>query len=426
MPENSVPSGRAAKWPRGLRAKSFVVVALAGALGCGPSLTSTREALPFAAAGVDAAPDPALEGPYPVGVQTITLVDDRRTETNAAGVEGPRTFAIEVWYPARESARDDDKEVIELFDELPADLQEDFRPEDLGSLPTLAVRNAPARQDADAGADVDVFPLVIFSHGKGGLRLQSTFYTAFLASHGYVVAAPDHTGDTIVELLREVKDSGNIQADSTVQAIVDRPLDVIAMLDLLEDLLPEDVAAVTDLSRVGMTGHSFGALTSFLVATADSRIDVVVGQTPTSQDVIALQQRTPLQEVSIPMVIQSAHLDQTLPEDTNARPLYDTLTSSKAWLSLSRAGHFTYSDLCVLDVDAISAAVDLDVSNVLDDGCGPDAIPAPLAQPAIRSSAIGAFNLHLRGSEGSGLFLTQAALDKIAPGEGLLQSAEAQ
>ena len=393
------------------------------ATACAPEPTSTREPLPFAAAGADDVPDAALEGPYPVGVTTITLVDALRVKDGA-----PRSLPIEVWYPAKESARDAVKETIELFDALPLDLQEGLSPEDLGSLPTIAVRDADARADTDTGSDgvvvKDVYPLVIFSHGKGGLRLQSTYYTTFLASHGYVVAAPDHTGDTIVELLREVKDTGSIQADSTVEAIVDRPKDVIAMLDLLEELLPDDVAAVTDLSRVGVTGHSFGALTSFLVATMDSRVDVIVGQTPTSQDVIALQQQTPLQEVSIPMIIQSATLDETLPEDTNARPLYETLTSTKAWLSLTRAGHFTYSDLCVLDVEAISVAVNLDVSNVLEDGCGPDALPANLAQPAIRASAVGTFNLHLRGSTGSARFLTQASLDEIAPGEGVLVSEE--
>jgi predicted dienelactone hydrolase len=400
---------------------------LAGlAFACTPEPpTSTREALPFAASGADEAPDPALQGPYPVGVTTITLVDDLRVTFDAEGDGKARTLPIEVWYPAKEAARDAEVETIELFDALPLDLQEGLRREDLGSLPTIAVRDAAARADADDGVDVDVFPLVIFSHGKGGLRLQSTYYTTFLASHGYVVAAPDHSGDTIVELLREVKEDGAIQADSTLEAVVDRPKDVIAMLDLLEGLLPDDVAAVTDLSRVGMTGHSFGGLTSFLVATMESRVDVVVGQTPPSQDVVALQQQTPLEDVTIPMLIQSATLDATVPEDTNARPLYETLTSTKSWLSLTRGGHFTYSDLCVLDVEAISLAVDLDVSNVLDDGCGPDATPALLAQPAIRSSAIGTFNLHLRGSSASQEFLTQAALDAVAPGEGVFVSAPA-
>ena len=399
----------------------FCVVVAVVASGCVADANGDEpEPLPFAPADADHAPDPSVLGPYPVGVRTHELVDDLRLEEQPDGARAPRRLPLEVWYPAKESARDADKEVIHLFDALPPDLQEGLTEEALGALPTVAVRDAPARDDGDR------YPLVVFSHGKGGIRLQSNFYTGYLASHGYVVVAPDHTGDTIVELLREVKDTGNIQADSTVEAIVDRPKDVIAILDLIDDVLvdqgSDDVAALVDLDHVGVTGHSFGALTSFLVATMDSRVDTIVGQTPTSQDVVALQQQTPIEDVKIPMYVQSAHLDGTLPEETNAKPLYETLTSQKAWLSLNRAGHFTYSDLCVLDVAAISVAVGLDVSNVLDDGCGADAIPPALSEPAIRSSAIGAFNLHLRGSTDSARFLTQQALDAIAPGEGTLVS----
>jgi predicted dienelactone hydrolase len=395
-----------------------LVVVSGCVVGCVPEDAVEREPLPFAAADADHAPDPSVLGPYPVGVRTLQLVDDLRLEEQPDGSLAPRSMKLEIWYPARESAREQEQEKIRLFDSLPPDLQVGLTAEDLGELQTVAVRDAPARQDGDK------YPFVVFSHGKGGIRIQSNFYTAYLASHGYVVAAPDHTGDTIVELLREVKETGNIQADSTVEAIVDRPKDVIAVLDLIEDIVADqgssDLESIIDLDNVGVTGHSFGALTSFLVATMDSRVDAVVGQTPTSQDVIALQQQTPLEDVSIPMVVQSAHLDDTLPEETNAKPLYETLTSEKTWLSLARAGHFTYSDLCVHDVEAISVAVDLDVSNVLDDGCGPEAIPSSLSDPAIRSSAVGAFNLYLRGSPGSEKFLTQEELEKVAPGEGTL------
>src|SRR5262249_61965308 len=59
--------------------------------------------------------------------------------------------------------------------------------------------------EQDAARDLPVragrYPLVLFSHGFGGHRRQSTFLTTHLASHGYVVAAPDHTGTTLVDLL---------------------------------------------------------------------------------------------------------------------------------------------------------------------------------------------------------------------------------
>ena len=374
---------------------------------CVPDPTDAREPLPFAAADADHAPDASIFGPYPVGVRTFQLVDDLRVTDGV-----PRTLPLEVWYPATEAARGATGETIRLYESLPEDLQVDLKPEDLGALPTTAVRDAPARTDGDQ------YPLVVFSHGKGGIRIQSNFYTIVLASHGYVVAAPDHVGDTVVDLLREVKSTGNIQADSTLEAIVERPLDVIAILDLIKDVADEDVSSIIDLEHIGVTGHSFGALTTFLVASRDFRVDAVVGQAPTSQEVIDLQSQTPMSALRTPALIQSATLDDTLPESTNALPLYGTLQDNKAWLSLTRGGHFTFSDLCILDVEAISVAVDLDVSNVLDDGCGPDAIPPALAFPVINATAIGFFNTQLRGSPGSAASLSQATVDALAAGEG--------
>jgi hypothetical protein len=86
-------------------------------------------------------------------------------------------------------------------------------------------------------------------------------------------------------------------------------------------------------------------------------------------------------------------------------------------LSLARGGHFTYSDLCVLDAPAVGAAVGLDVTGVLDDGCGPEALPVAQAFPIINTTAIGFFNLQLRKSPGSAAFVTQAAVDALSPGE---------
>ena len=39
------------------------------------------------------------------------------------------------------------------------------------------------------------FPILIFSHGHGGLRTQNTNQVEELVSHGYIVIAVDHTFD---------------------------------------------------------------------------------------------------------------------------------------------------------------------------------------------------------------------------------------
>lgn len=43
------------------------------------------------------------------------------------------------------------------------------------------------------------FPLVVYSHGNGGLRYVSAFLTEHLASHGFIVVAPDHVGNTAID-----------------------------------------------------------------------------------------------------------------------------------------------------------------------------------------------------------------------------------
>ena len=72
------------------------------------------------------------------------------------------------------------------------------------------------------------FPLVVYSHGSGGLRYIASYYTEAIASHGYVVAAPDHTGNTAVDRLL------GAEADFDVTAL-NRPNDVAATIDAMLD-----------------------------------------------------------------------------------------------------------------------------------------------------------------------------------------------
>jgi hypothetical protein len=94
------------------------------------------------------------------------------------------------------------------------------------------------------------------------------------------------------------------------------------------------------------------------------------------------------------------------------------MVAPRAWLQLDRAGHFTYSDLCIFDVEAIDAAIELDASNVLEDGCGPQNIQPDVAFPLINNAAIGFFNRHLRDSPGSDDYLTDERMEQLGPGEG--------
>ncbi|MCA9554230.1 MAG: dienelactone hydrolase family protein [Myxococcales bacterium] len=340
-------------------------------------IAACGEGLPFEPAGPDAAPDPSAYGPYPVGVQTLTVVDPRRFDPDT---RIPRILTVEVWYPARASARGQPGAVYPFEDFLPDEYDEAAR--SLGGFETGAVRDAEA-------VDGERFPLVLFSHGSGGVRVQSTFLTEYLASHGYVVAAPDHKGNTLEDVLA----AGTIDITSFGQSFLDRPADILMLIDALDGKFSFDP------KRVGAAGHSFGAVTSLRAAAMDTRVQAVVSQAPGSHLATWLELERPLEELGIPVMIQEGAKDDTVPVEENARTFKPHLAKPWFYLSLDDAGHFTFSDLCGLDLQVLLAADELGVGDVLEDGCGPEDIAPEVALPLLRRYTIGLFNAYLRGSQ---------------------------
>jgi dienelactone hydrolase len=132
----------------------------------------------------------------------------------------------------------------------------------------------------DAAALPGLYPLIIFSHHSGGHRRTSTFLCTHLSSHGYVVAALDHSEVIAPELARRIDESEE-QKSTRWQAVIDsRVPDVRFLLDHLlhSNNLRPDVEL--DPIRIGIVGHSFGAWTAFATPEIDARIRAVVALAP--------------------------------------------------------------------------------------------------------------------------------------------------
>jgi len=204
--------------------------------------------------------DPFDRGPSPVGVRTLHFSDPAR---------GGRPLPLEVWYPATDAHRGADLEVssqdsYEVLPGFPAVTQE-------------AVRDAAPRPGS--------YPLVMFSHGFGGHRRQSTFLCTHLASHGYVVAACDHTGNTLLDVaqLTLMTRSGTPIPDTDEivgEFIAARPADVVTVIDQLVDGAAPELRALIDAQRIGMMGHSFGGWTTLAVTSRDHRIRAALPLAP--------------------------------------------------------------------------------------------------------------------------------------------------
>jgi len=364
-------------------------------------LTVACSSLPFDPAGPDAAPDPSKPGPFPVGVRTVTIDDPERPDKETGQ---PRRLVTEVWYPAEESARGGPGATYDVRTLLTDEQKARIDGMAIPLQETTAVRDAPPRTDNRP------YPLVIFGHGQGAVRWQSTYYTVVLASHGYVVVAPDHAGSTLYDYLR-TKDL------AAAQSAVDRPLDFIRVLDwALARPAGDFLSGMIDAAQVGLTGHSFGAYTALAVPPRDARVKAIVPQAPPASALAWIGLERPV-ILGIPVLIQAGHKDRTLPWDDHIVPTWADLQRPRWLMDLVNAGHFTFSDLCAFDLTTLAKRIDFDVGNTLEDGCGPEAPPPALARAVIDHFAVGFFNATLRGSAGSKALLTQAEADRLGAGQ---------
>jgi predicted dienelactone hydrolase len=103
-------------------------------------------------------------------------------------------------------------------------------------------------------ADQDRHPLILLSHGFGGVARQLTWLGAPLARRGYIVVAVDHPG---------TNGRDGVTAEGAY-APWERAGDLRAALDLV--LADPDLAPHINAQRIGVAGFSIGGFTGLLEA----------------------------------------------------------------------------------------------------------------------------------------------------------------
>lgn len=118
--------------------------------------------------------------------------------------------------------------------------------------------------------DLETMPVIVWSHGFGGNRDGASFISRFLASQGYTLVHITHHGtDSSLwegqgghpwDILRKVK----VPREMTLARMDDVPF----VLDELEQWVKDnpDVGQFMDMSNIGISGHSFGAMTTQVMA----------------------------------------------------------------------------------------------------------------------------------------------------------------
>jgi predicted dienelactone hydrolase len=216
---------------------------------------------------------------------------------------------------------------------------------------------APGTEDRDLGGTVDAplaaggpFPLIAFSHGSGGEPNQSRYLVKYLASHGFVVVAPPHPGSRASEC--------GLNCGLPAASTQNRPHEIMAALDFV---LAENEQAgallegAVDETRVGMTGHSYGGLTTLLVMGGEykDRFRAGAAMAPVANDAATVN-------ISAPFMLLAAERDTLVPI-ASTRSTYTVLPddTERYFLWFEKAGHFAYNDSCVVgcsEVDSLKQA----------------------------------------------------------------------
>lgn len=302
---------------------------------------------------------PKPTGPYAIGTQTYHLIDAEREEiyTDASG--NPREIMVQIWYPAAPDANGPRAPYLDNLDIKAATLAARFDfPSFLFNHVNLIRTDAII--DAPFAPDLDDAPIVVFSHGLQGIRGQNTTMMQALASHGYVVAAIDHTHANAITVF---PDGRVVLYNPDVFAGTGSPP---RNANTLVGVWAEDMGFVIDeLARraadpesllhgrinptnVGIFGHSTGGGASVEACVRDERCRAGLGLDawvePVSDSVVDAGLARPFLFLKAPVW----QFDDPLSNPARTRRLFEAAQSDAYLLTLAGTGHFDFSDVPLL------------------------------------------------------------------------------
>jgi len=184
--------------------------------------------------GAELTPTLAKPGQYKVGVKTLSIVNPLQLDLNTQKISD-RSLLLEIWYPTPQNQNgplahyDNETRLGQAF-----------------SLQGSAYRDAPVLKGKNA------MPLIVISHGYTGYRSLMFYLGEHLASHGYIVAAIDHTDSTNQDV--DMVKAGFAGFPST---LYNRSRDQQFTLNYLVGE-PNFLSAVIDKEKAGLVGYSMG------------------------------------------------------------------------------------------------------------------------------------------------------------------------
>jgi dienelactone hydrolase len=287
--------------------------------------------------------NPEQMGPYPVGVTSMQLDDASRPDAEL----GPRPLRTEIWYPAIDAARAMPKNKYSEFIQRGVVPNSIAEAEDAlsGYRKGLTIAELDSIYQNVAVRDVQVrdgkWPMVVFSHGSGGTRVGYVFFTEFLASHGFIVVAADHIGNSRYTIVNnQVVKAGGPRSQASAK---DRPKDVSFLIDAMTRMnngADSRFAGRVDLDKIAAAGMSFGGSTTENVVEMERRVKAGIMLAPGGPT----GDRT---NFTTPIFMMIGTEDATLREQGNARnrTYYEVSKGPRHFVEIKDAGHYTFTSV---------------------------------------------------------------------------------
>ena len=226
-------------------------------------------------------------GKYNIGTQVYFWTDNSRGEVYTTDPTDYRELMVQVWYPAQGGENYQKAPHVTFPKKAISSIARTAGlPASFGSHGTQLTSNSvfgllPIQNKK--------FPLILFSHGDGGLLNQNTSQVEELVSNGYIVIACNHTYNASITFDKEGNPipykqnvSWNEQAQHhkkyyTNLLINYRYQDLAFLLKTLKQNRLEDGSINPfqnniDFERVGVMGHSMGGGTAYIAMLKNNEI----------------------------------------------------------------------------------------------------------------------------------------------------------
>lgn len=190
------------------------------------------------------------------------------------------------------------------------------------------------------------YPLLIFTHGFLGCSTTTVYITEYIASQGYIVAAPNHEDGSVLcsvtEERNKLSDILRNRSNEGVLTMGNRPYDTKATLDEMLKLNSDSSSPfyrTIDTNKLAVFGHSLGGATAIFNAgggvpqAKDSRFKAVI-----SYDAASVKDQTSADQITnvdIPIMYQTTSKNENNPKsyEYNKKPKFLAVVANSNHLS---------------------------------------------------------------------------------------------